>query len=104
MALAMKDAPATNKFTDITVESGHDAPTFAEVAAAPVRFVQPHRASVVDIDEIGGWLIGRLRERFPQHSDRVLKSWLIGCTNDNECLFLRAAGAVIMAIVMAMLA
>jgi len=54
---------------------------------------------VVRIDDIGVWMIERLRGRYSQHSDRMLKAWLNSCTNDNECLFLRAAGAVVMAVV-----
>jgi len=113
MALKMQEAKSVTDmvgtFNVPITQSEHVSPEFvtpielpAELKPAPpavVRFVQPHRASVVDIDEIGNWLVGRLRERFPQHSDRMLFSWLRGCTNDNECLFLRAAGAVVMAVV-----
>ena len=95
--------PSGGTFNEPVVKPGREDESITEhitpIPLPTVTFVQPHRVSVVDIDEIGNWLIGRLRERFPQHSDRMLFSWLRGCTNDNECLFLRAAGAVMMATV-----
>ena len=102
MALVMKDTLAEDdgrRSASLSVADpfpgGPEPPTSPPV----VRFVQPHRMSVVDIDDIGNWLVGRLREKFPQHSDRVLFSWLRGCTNDNETFFSRASGAVAMATV-----
>ena len=82
------------------IEPGDTAVLEKPPEAPPARRIaKPHRVSVVDIDEIGNWLVARLRERFPQHSERVLYSWLRGCTNDNETFFSRDGGGVAMAVV-----
>lgn len=78
-------------------EADEVAPPVAAPEKEPPMFVQPHRVTVVDIDELGNWLVARICAKYPQHTERAIFSWLKGCTNDNECLFLRAAGAIALA-------
>ena len=58
---------------------------------------QVSRATVVDVDECGLWLIGRLKTKYPHHPDRTLIAWLRASTTDNECLFLRCVGGFALA-------
>lgn len=97
MVLAVKEIEGGTLGVPVAESQWSDAKAVPPLPAkAPFR---PRRVSVVDIDELGNWLVGRLREKFPQHSDRVLYSWLRSCTNDNECFFSRDADAVAMATV-----
>lgn len=69
------------------------APPAAPLPPRPT-ILDIHRVSVVDIGEIGPWLIGRLKEKYPHHTDQALMSWLRSSTTDNECWFGRVKGRV----------
>lgn len=52
------------------------------------------RVNLPDLSEKGQWLVDRLREKYPQHSDASLMSWLRSLTSeDNSRHFVRTERA-----------
>ena len=56
----------------------------------PVVEITPavRRFSTADLSQHGGWIMKRLDERFPGHTERYFAGWLNGLIYSNECLFL----------------
>jgi len=70
----------------------HRAPPPVATTSNPTE-----RFNLVHLQEMGEWLIGRLRERFPSRDDRALMTYLRGYISNNETLFLRKGEAVALA-------
>lgn len=63
-----------------------------EVVSFPSR-----RFNLPDLNDMGTWLIERLRERYSHLDDRGIFGWLRGLSASSQDLFLRTDHAVIMA-------
>lgn len=64
----------------------------------PPRNVSIRRFGLADIEDMGMWLMTRLRERYPHVNDRMFIGWIRGCMESNEFLFIRSENAAGMAI------
>jgi hypothetical protein len=71
------------------IKSQENSPTVPYVIFR--RFILP------DLDELGIWLLGRLRKNRPCMNDRSYVSWLRSCMESSEFHFIRSKSAVGMA-------
>src|SRR5215469_7093355 len=53
--------------------------------------------SPADLNSSAGWLMARLRTRYPHKSEIMLANWLRVLSNRNDCLFIRTDWAVALA-------
>ncbi len=65
----------------------------------PPRMTSIRRFGMADIEDMGMWLMTRLRERYPHVNDRMFIGWIRGCMESNEFLFIRSENAAGMAII-----
>lgn len=55
------------------------------------------RFDLVDLADMGVWLVARLQEQFPHINQKMIAGWVRGLITSNEHLFLRSHDAVLLA-------
>ena len=92
-------------------QKGHPRyPARAETVAAepretersePLKFlslkIPTRRFSIVDLSDVGVWLLNRLKPQFPHLDQRNFTGWIRSCIESNDFLFIRTNGAVALA-------